>query len=768
MLYSHCCVYMYTVCTLQILRWVKGYDRQCRLLLPPPALGGSLPPEITQAYHREQSLKAGASAANKTTNGNEGSVPGSAANVTTMGAGASAVSVEQNQRTPSHVKLSTTELLQNQLGSTTGVGTYESKTPQPSMTALLSHPELSIIGSLSALTDGMSLSHPDIEVSPVYAAIARYLGIDLSPEALEAESRRGIAMIVHGTPSSGRTTQAKILGGIFKGAVLSLNDVLIDAISSASTPAGCRARELCIQAAQVRAETAQAAVDMADAPSNHSNTATKKQQKEKDKEAAASTPSQPEPPKPFSVQSLIGSQYAIPEGSVLPTILPEELVAEILADRLQFADCLKGIIFDGIESNFTSSNLISAALILRAFCNRKHIYFINFNMQLDDIKSRLEQIEFARIQKIAEEERLKREEQEREEARIEQELNMDEDEYEALSVEKQQEIEQHRLKRKLERRRREREEREERERIERELREEEERRLEEEKAKKKGKRDSKKQAAGGGGATAKPPAVAALITGAGGQVPNPDSTLKQSSQQQLAGPHTASVASMRSGTQTPTAADSTPKKHGATNRQRKSSFKASAVIEDGEAAGPSPLEKKHCFYQTELEGLMSLLEDWDRQKGIARPKPTAEPEEPKINATPLRKGKGSKTKSGSSTDEAEKQQQAASVPPTEESREGLGVPVITVKATREESIENVTEAIFDGGLPSMAEILEGMGEGPGGRPIPEPMTFQVYPLPLKRRQLHETLQERFAFIASSPNDPYVLSVHSLLYMYTQM
>ena len=748
------------MCIIQMLRWVKGYDRQGRLLLPPPTLSGSLPPEITQAYQREQNLKS--MGGNKVTT-KEGSVPGSAANM--IGAGpppTSAVSVEQNQqqqRTSSNVKLSTTELQQNQLGSATGVGTYESKTPLPSMTALLSHPELSVIGSLSALTDGMSLSHPDIEVSPVYAAIARYLGIDLSPEALEAESRRGIAVIVHGPPSSGRSTQARILGGIFKGAVLSLDDVLIDAISSASTPAGCRARECCIQAAQARAETAQAAAEMADIPSNHSHTAKKHQtSKDKDKdnkEAAASTPSQPEPPKPFSVLPLTESQYAIPEGTMLPTVLPEELIAEILADRLQFADCLKGIIFDGIESHFTSGTVISTALILRAFCNRKHIYFVNFDMELDDIKSRLEEIELARLQKNAEEERLKREEQEREEARIEEELNMDEDEYEALSVEKQQEIEQHRLKRKQERRRREREEREERERIERELREEEERRLEEEKAKKKGKRDSKKQAAGGG-VTAKPPAVTALIAGVGGQVTRPDSqqsgTLKQPSQQQLgAGPHTASVASVRSGTQTPTA-DSTPKKLGA-NRQRKSSFKSSAVMEGNEETGPSPLDKKYCFYQAELEGLMSLLEDWDRQKGIARPKPIPEPEEPKTNTTPLKKGKGSKTKA-SSTDETEKQQQQATseaVPLAEESREGLGVPVITVNAAQ--STESVTEGIFEGGLPSMAEILEGMGEGPGGRPIPEPMTFQVYPMPLRRRLLHETLQERFSFIASSPDDP---------------
>ena len=724
---------------MQILRWVKGYDRQGRLLLPPPTPGGSLPPEVTQAYHKEQTLKAGIDRAQQ-----EESVHSSDVNVV----GDSAVSVEQNQqrRTPSHVKLSTAELphhQQQQGGSTTGVGTYESKTPQPSMTALFSHPELSVIGSFSAITDGQSLSHPDVEVSPVYAAIARYLGINLSPEALEAESRRGIAVIVHGPPSSGRSTQAKILGEIFKGAVLVLDEILMDAISCASTPAGCKARECCIQAAKEKAAAALATAEVGDVPSSHSNTAKKQaaaKDKEKEKEIASS-PSQPEPPKPFSVLPLEGSNYAIPEGTIMPAVLPEELIVEILSDRLQFSDCLKGIIFDGVESHFTSNTLISTALILRAFNNRKHIYFVNFDMELDDIKSRLEQIEQARLHKIEEEERLKREEKEREDARIEAELDMDEDEYEALSEEKRQEIEQHRLKRKQERRRQERLEREEKERIERELREEEERRLEEEKSKKKGKKDSKKQST----APAKPQAVAALIAGAGAQAPHPDSqqtsTLKQPSQL-LTGPTTASVASMQSGAQTPTA-DGTPKKP---KGGRRTSAKSSAMIEEGDDAGPSPLEKKYCRYQTELEGLVTLLEDWDRQKGAARPKRPPESEEQKT-ATPLRKGKGSKVKA-SSVDEPEKQQ-AADI--DDESREGVGVPVITVKGAQSE--QSVTEAIFQDGLPSMKEILEGMGEGPGGRPIPEPMTFQVYPMPLKRRQLHETLQERFAFIAASPDDP---------------
>ena len=43
----------------------------------------------------------------------------------------------------------------------------------------------------------------DLEITPVSAAIARHLGIDLTPEGKAARNRRGIAVIVHGTPQSG-------------------------------------------------------------------------------------------------------------------------------------------------------------------------------------------------------------------------------------------------------------------------------------------------------------------------------------------------------------------------------------------------------------------------------------------------------------------------------------------------------------------------------------------------------------------------------------
>lgn len=44
----------------------------------------------------------------------------------------------------------------------------------------------------------------DLEVTPVSAAIARHLKIDLSPDGKAARNRRGVAVVVHGAPMSGK------------------------------------------------------------------------------------------------------------------------------------------------------------------------------------------------------------------------------------------------------------------------------------------------------------------------------------------------------------------------------------------------------------------------------------------------------------------------------------------------------------------------------------------------------------------------------------
>ena len=43
----------------------------------------------------------------------------------------------------------------------------------------------------------------ELEITPVSAAIARHLGIDLTPEGKAARNRRGIAIVINGAPMSG-------------------------------------------------------------------------------------------------------------------------------------------------------------------------------------------------------------------------------------------------------------------------------------------------------------------------------------------------------------------------------------------------------------------------------------------------------------------------------------------------------------------------------------------------------------------------------------
>lgn len=55
------------------------------------------------------------------------------------------------------------------------------------------------VGKDSASSVGVG----EMEITPVSKAVARHLGIDLSPEGKAARNRRGIAVIVHGAPLSG-------------------------------------------------------------------------------------------------------------------------------------------------------------------------------------------------------------------------------------------------------------------------------------------------------------------------------------------------------------------------------------------------------------------------------------------------------------------------------------------------------------------------------------------------------------------------------------
>ena len=91
----------------------------------------------------------------------------------------------------------------------------------------------------------------DLELTPVSTAIARYLGIDLTAEGRAARNRRGIVILVHGAPLSGKTATAKDLAAQFETALLTIDDVVLQALQSGISAAStfyfvCLYQLLCV------------------------------------------------------------------------------------------------------------------------------------------------------------------------------------------------------------------------------------------------------------------------------------------------------------------------------------------------------------------------------------------------------------------------------------------------------------------------------------------------------------------------------------------
>ena len=639
--------------------------------------GEKLHREILDAYNKELGLAAKAGA------------PGAAADDPsgdTAPAKESTISVEQSESQPRIIPLGFTPSSTNVEQK---VGSYETKTGLPSTSALgHSAVELSVINSLTVLSQAtLGTFHSDTEVdsNPVTAAIARYLGLDLSPEAILAGNRRGIALIVNGPPQSGKTTQARALAELYGAAVFAVDDVLADAISSASTPAGCKAREYCMQTVEITVEE----------EVTSSQASQKRPQKEVAKEKEIESSSQlVDGPQFFSVLPLEGSQFAVPTGMLPYKALPEEVVVDILADRMQHKDCSRGVVVDGIESRFTAGTLMTAALVLRALNNRKHIYFVELGMDLPAVEARAVEIEVDRERKAKAEANARREAEEREEQRIAALLDLPEDEYESLDEDQRKAIDAKRLALYKERRRKRQAEEEERQRLQRE-KEEEERRLEDEKQKRRGR--------GAKDTTAKRHSVVAKVAGTlqkGSPTGSKEAATPNVSEQLLGDGNipTASKSSLAEGTDTPTQSSKRRGKKGPP------AAAAPGLQEQFATTSGSSLGKKYMLFESGLGGVRQLLQDWDRNAGEVRAKPQPEPEEAKV--TPSKKSKG-KQKPASRSESLERINVSAQ--PTEpaiqeatECRAGVGVPLITVDGNQ--SVKGITDRILASNLPTPVEV----------------------------------------------------------------
>ena len=193
---------------------------------------------------------------------------------------------------------------------------------------------------LRKLEQGEDLA--ELQNSPVCTTLAKYMGVDISPEAKLAESRRGVVILMYGPVMSGKTTQAQLLARVYGGTVLTIDSIIIDAISKATTAAGKRARESCIEATISPVDS----IPASNAPQVTENIASKKSSQKGDKEQTkpdqtlaaeqTTTALSCESPQPFQVEQIDNnSSLNTCNNTLMPTRLPEDCVIDILSERLQ-------------------------------------------------------------------------------------------------------------------------------------------------------------------------------------------------------------------------------------------------------------------------------------------------------------------------------------------------------------------------------------------------------------------------------------------------
>lgn len=152
-------------------------------------------------------------------------------------------------------------------------------------------------------------------------------------------------------------------------------------------------------------------------------------------ESSSQVPSSPQPlPGPIARKLSISASVVGDEG-VLSTVLPDDVVVNILSDRLMLTDCQKGIVFDGLETLFCQNMLSACMNVLKAINNRKYLYFVILKHTYQILKETKKQAEEDRARKAKEKE-------EEEQRRLEE---MSEDEYDALNEEEKAAIDQKRL-----------------------------------------------------------------------------------------------------------------------------------------------------------------------------------------------------------------------------------------------------------------------------------------------------------------------------------
>ncbi|XP_055993028.1 hydrocephalus-inducing protein homolog [Sorex fumeus] len=756
----------------KILRMLKGYDAYNTLLLPPRPPGEKLPPEIYEYYKevkrsREEQMKM-KYLENLAQDNDDDDLPlsdhGTSGSTkrTSLSQGLSATSNTDER----HIAMVDSKIY------------AEEEDDEESLEKMLLQ-----VDKNQSLDSHSTEEVGEVESNPVNKAIARYLGIDISPEARMAKNRKGIVIIVHGTPLSGKTATAISLAKYYNAACLNIDSIMLEAICDSSSFPGIRARELCIRAAieqalkegeesaqeaasgqtrlssetlgKLTSETILAALDgkpgktlRGSVPLNKGKVDSHGSGSQKQHHMHSDTPQISSSPLPLgptqrrlSVSTSIGG-----ETGLMSCVLPEELFVQILSDRLELSDCYRGVVFDSLETLFSRNMTSTLHSLLKAIGNREHIYLLNMAQDYMVMKAQEKA-------KKEQEENKRREELEKEKERL---RTMDEDEYDALTEEEKmifnREVQQalrERKKRELERLAKEQQEKKLQQELERQKEEDELRRKI--KKPKMGKEEVQpKKSHATGLSFSRPEGKADLLERKTSvreqiQAEKEDQNKKKKTLQ--------TEANLLGNTLVPEPEDSEGDLSKDTDRYVAQRFKD---------------------YELTLKDIQGLLLYWDRKQRLLLPHTGVEdsvhePDDQRQVPTGGRKGRKDRERAEKAEKErAEKERQEREKAERErleklripdkdsdgwdegeedhESKKDLGVPFINIPTPDPEGV-NWKQTLENERLPRAEQILDLLGLGSSGPPIPPPALFSIISYPNKRLPLAttETLKH-FVFV----------------------
>ncbi|XP_030613884.1 hydrocephalus-inducing protein homolog isoform X2 [Archocentrus centrarchus] len=660
----------------EILRLMEDYKDSNVLLLPPRAPGKGLPSELLDYYKeycskmKDDELKAG-------------------------------INVDVQNR-----------------------DTQELKEAHPEISTKSMKPAEMLFSELAR--EGNSESLRRLQMTPVSKAIARHMGVDLSPEALAARNCRGIAVIVYGAPLTDKSSTAAALARQYGAACLCVDAVVADVLLHGTSPVSLTARHLfdcAVEHAQKNAEEAgrvleetsglgpTTLLEASDPDSSTFPLKTANMCEDSSSENVSVTPLITENQR---VARCLGGDV-----TTLRSLLPEHLLADILAERFQLSDCYRGIVIDGLESAYTQFPASTLQIVLKALNNRKHIYVVNLSDSYTALKAR------ERARKEAEE-ALQKEEAAKEEELLQ---DLDEEEFNALPQEVKERINQkHREAFQQQKFR------------EQKTKELKEKRLQEENQKLRdvgGKKDIKESS------REKSLLVVKQTTRA---VHDPRRSSGRDSKELLV--VTRDQNNLNEGHHSKEADE--PQKQTEGSKGTADSPPPTDKLEK-EKSSVENLHSQFIQYEQSQALVEHILQHWDRARRLLLVPLSTEDTLGSAEAIPEKKSSADKKSRKVSS-------KITSPPPSQTERpsqaEKAGdemssldiIPHIVLNITEKDYMSTIGST-----LPSLDEVLDDLGIGPSGPPVPPPTTFSVLPFP-KHREQAKLEQTCFTFLIPSGLD----------------